>query len=108
MKNSKKDYQQMGLDPKYCGDFDDFHESQTQNDPEYKKEYERLELQKRVAGIIVHKRQEKRLSQQDLAKRAHTTQSVISRIENGNVSVGLQMLQKIAEALDSKVDVSLY
>lgn len=72
---------------------------------EYREEFERLQLQRKVAELIVNKRKEKQLSQQELAERVHTKQSVISRIENGNVSVGLQMLQRIANALGSKIDV---
>ena len=61
-------------------------------DPEFRKEYEKLQLQRRVAKAIVNRREAQRLSQRELARRAKTTQAVISRIENGNVSVGLQML----------------
>lgn len=97
----------MGLDSQYCGDYQTFHQEQMENDPDYRNEYERLELQRSVALIIARKRQERHLSQQELAQRAKTTQSVISRIENGNVSVGIQMLQRIAQALDSKVEIML-
>ncbi|MBI5427917.1 MAG: helix-turn-helix transcriptional regulator [Nitrospinae bacterium] len=42
-----------------------------------------------------------------LAKKAHTTQKVISRIEHGEVSVGVDLLQRIAAALDLEVNISL-
>ena len=62
---------------------------------------------RRVAKAIVNRREAQRLSQRELARRAKTTQAVISRIENGNVSVGLQMLQRIADALGTRIDIVL-
>lgn len=40
------------------------------------------------------------LSQGALAKEVETTQAVISRIENGDVNVGFNLLSKIAEVLE--------
>ena len=85
---------------------EDFHREQMKN-PEFREEYERLQLQRKVAQLIASKRKEKQLSQAELAERVHTKQAVISRIESGNVSVGLQMLQRIATALETKVDIAL-
>ncbi len=48
---------------------------------------------------IYNKRLSLSLSQQELAKKAKTTQKVISRIENGDVNVGFALLNKIATAL---------
>ncbi|NQU64053.1 MAG: helix-turn-helix transcriptional regulator [SAR324 cluster bacterium] len=46
------------------------------------------------------------ISQQELARKANTSQAVISRIENGSISMGLQMLHKIATALDRRVQIT--
>lgn len=48
---------------------------------------------------IYNKRSSLSLSQQELAKKAKTTQKVISRIENGDVNVGFALLNKIASTL---------
>ncbi|MFH1194730.1 MAG: helix-turn-helix transcriptional regulator [bacterium] len=51
-------------------------------------------------AIQISKEREKAgISQKDLAYKLKTTQSVISRIENGKQNISLDMLQKIAEAL---------
>ncbi|HSX46257.1 MAG TPA: helix-turn-helix transcriptional regulator [Candidatus Saccharimonadia bacterium] len=48
-------------------------------------------------------RQQKGLSQSGLAKKVGTTQSVISRIEAGKGNPGLNMLMKIAKALNANL-----
>jgi len=86
--------------------FDEYH-NECMKDPEFNKEYGKLQLQRRMAVVIEAKRKEKCLSQKELAERANTTQSFISRIENGNVSLGMSTLQKIANALESKINIVL-
>jgi ribosome-binding protein aMBF1 (putative translation factor) len=51
---------------------------------------------------IANERERAGLSQKDLALKLKTTQSVISRIENGKQNISLDMLQKIADALGKK------
>jgi len=56
---------------------------------------------------ITNEREKAGLSQKDLAFKLKTTQSVISRIENGKQNISIDMLQKIANALGKKsVNVS--
>ena len=47
------------------------------------------------------------LTQAELAKRMHTTQPAIARIENGGVNPGLDMLERLAESTGMRVRVSL-
>lgn len=75
--------------------------------PEFRRAYEEEELKFKIAQAVYLKRKAKRLSQAELAKKAHTTQKVISRIEHSEVSVGVDLLQRIATALDLKVNISL-
>ena len=49
---------------------------------------------------IYNKRELMGISQQELAKRAETTQKVISNIENGDVNVGFSLLNRIATVLN--------
>ena len=66
----------------------------------YFSEFSKEAKQKISLGVeIYNKRLSLSLSQQELAKKAKTTQKVISRIENGDVNVGFVLLNKIANAL---------
>jgi len=53
---------------------------------------------------IYNKRELMGISQQELAKRAETTQKVISNIENGDVNVGFSLLNRIATVLNFNCD----
>lgn len=74
--------------------------------PDFRKEWENSELEYQLSKLLIEKRLRKKISQRELAKRANTTQAVISRIEamNSNPSIGL--LKRLAEALGLKLKVS--
>lgn len=76
-------------------------------EPGFKKAYEEESLKFLIARTIYKKRKEKKLSQAKLAEKANTTQKVISRIEHSQVSIGVDLLQRIAMALDMRVRISL-
>ncbi|MCF7820735.1 MAG: helix-turn-helix domain-containing protein [Candidatus Pacebacteria bacterium] len=60
------------------------------------------EAKERISlGVEIYKqRKVLQISQKELAKRAKTTQKVVSRIENGDVNLGFALLSKIARVLD--------
>ena len=70
-------------------------------------EYERELLINAIARIVVKLRQNKRLTQSQLAKKVGTTQSVIARLESGRDSriPSLDMLTRIANATHTKIDI---
>lgn len=74
-------------------------------DPEFKKEWEKSEAAYQVTRELIRARIENSVSQRQLAKHAGTTQAVISRIENMNVSPSIGLLQRIADALDKKLEI---
>lgn len=87
--------------------FDDWLKEQLKN-PQLKKAYEDEDVRARLALRIAELRQRKRLTQAQLAKRLHTTQQVVSDIETfKHPNVTLLTLQKIAQALDSRLVVEL-
>ena len=69
--------------------------------------YEKLEPEFAVIEMIIKKRIEKGLSQEDLAKKLSTKQSAISRLESGIYNPSFSLLQKVSEALDTKLKISL-
>jgi len=76
-------------------------------DPEFKKEWDKLELRYAVIKQLIKLRNAYNLSQAQLAEKLNTTQAVISRIENGSVNIGIDFLDKLAKAFDKKVEIKL-
>lgn len=76
-------------------------------DPEYVKEYEKLEEEFAIARELIHARARAHLTQAEVAKRMGTTQSVVARLESGTKSINLKTLEKYAEATGSHLQVRL-
>ena len=68
----------------------------------YREEYDRLEPFEQIARIVIMRRAQLGLSQQELAKRMGTTASVISRIESGQHRTSTNTLRRLASALDGQ------
>jgi len=77
-------------------------------DKEFKRYYEE-ELKNLHLGLKIARLREKHgLTQKELAKRSHTSQSAIARTEKGDyLSYSLRTLGKIAVATGSKLEVSI-
>lgn len=75
--------------------------------PEFKKEYDALELEYSIIEQIIKKRVEKGLTQKQLAQKVGTKQSAISRLEAGNTNPSIAFLEKVAKALNGKLQVSI-
>lgn len=81
------------------------HLKESLKDPEFKKVWEESEVEYQLSRKLIETRLKRKISQRDLAKRAITTQAVISRIEamNSNPSIGL--LKRLAQALGVKLKI---
>ena len=75
--------------------------------PELRKEYEALAPQYEIIRAVIAARLEKQMTQADLAERADTKQSNISRFESGNYNPSVEFLRKIAGALDKQLEITL-
>lgn len=69
--------------------------------------YEHAERAIRLAFEIRALREKKGLSQRQLAELVGTTQSAIARLEGGRISPSLPTLDRIANALDAELTVTL-
>jgi transcriptional regulator with XRE-family HTH domain len=58
-------------------------------------------------ALVRERRQELGWSQARLAAAAATTQAVVSRIERGTASPTADMLQRLAQAMDSELSLTL-
>lgn len=72
-------------------------------DPEYRREYEKLEPEFQIARALIDARIKKKMTQAEIARKAGTKQPVISRLEGAQGSPSLSLIKRIATALDARL-----
>jgi transcriptional regulator with XRE-family HTH domain len=68
-------------------------------------ELQRNELHYQLIREIIKYRRERNLTQKELAEIIGTKQSAISRLESGKLNPSIAFLQKVANALNVKIDI---
>lgn len=76
-------------------------------DSAFRKAWEESEAEYQISRAIVSARLERKISQRELARKANTTQAVISRLESMNANPSVGLIQKIASALSLKLKIQL-
>lgn len=74
------------------------------DDPEFLGFLQDENVKVRLAAEVYSKRDNMRLSQQELADMVDTTQKVISKIESADVNLGIDLLNRIARSLNLSSD----
>ena len=87
--------------------YKEYKETALAGNPELRKEYEALAPQYEIIESVIAARIEKQMTQAELAERADTKQSNISRFESGNYNPSVEFLQKIAGALNKQLEITL-
>jgi DNA-binding XRE family transcriptional regulator len=75
------------------------------SDEKVMKELQKNEFRSRLACEIIRLRVENNLTQKQLAEMVNMKQSNISRLESGEYNPSVELLKKIADALDKKLDI---
>lgn len=83
------------------------HLKESLKDLAFRQAWEESEVEYQVARQIITKRLQKHMTQVELAKKAKTTQAVISRIERMTTNVSVDLLKRIAGAFEAKLRVQL-
>ena len=86
--------------------FKDYLKDKLKN-PKIKESYDEEDLYSKVSIQIAVLREAKHMSQLELAKRIHTTQNVISKIESGDRNITLRSIARIAAAFNKKVELKI-
>lgn len=81
------------------------HKKQLLKDPKVRKALQETELEYQIARALIKVRIEKGLTQAQLARKLHTRQSVISRVENAKTVPSLSFLKRLAEVLNVSLKV---
>jgi ribosome-binding protein aMBF1 (putative translation factor) len=82
-------------------------EKELMKDPEFVKEYNKLEPEFQIARQIIDARLKKKMSQEELAKKVGTGQAVISRLEGMNGKSSISLLERVARALKTKINITI-
>lgn len=82
--------------------------SQSLENPEFKQEWEANEVEHQIARSIIKKRKQLGLTQMELATLLHTTQSVVSRIENADQNLTIGTLKDIAKVLEMDLQTMMF
>lgn len=83
----------------------DVYKQKLLKDPEFKRLYEESQPDFEITKAIIRARIERKMTQKELARRMHTTQSVISRVEQAGVSPSVSFLKRMAKALNASLQI---
>ena len=73
---------------------------------EYRRAYQALAPEFDLARAVIEARAQAGLTQEQLARRMDTSQSVIARLESGRVRPSTQTLERLAAATGTRVGIS--
>lgn len=83
------------------------HLKESLKNPEFRKAWEASEAEYQISRALISARLERKISQRELARKANTTQAVISRLESMSANPSVGLIQKIASALSLKLKIQL-
>lgn len=71
----------------------------------FRREWEASEVEYQLSRQVISERLKRKMTQVDLAKKAKTTQAVISRIERMTTNASMDVLKRIAGAFGTRLKV---
>lgn len=80
-------------------------EKELLSDPETKKEFDKLAPRYAVISQLIEARIKNKMTQAEVAKMVGTKQSAIARVESGRANPSIEFLQKLANALNSSLEI---
>lgn len=75
--------------------------------PDFKKEWDVSEVQYQFVRQLIKVRNDQQMSQRKLARKANTTQAVISRVESLSSNPSLALVERLAQALGKRISLNL-
>lgn len=84
---------------------DDLHKK-WMKDGSYRSAFKELASEFEIAHAVIQARVQASLTQEQLAERMDTTQSVIARLESGRVRPSTQTLERLATATGTRLKIS--
>jgi ribosome-binding protein aMBF1 (putative translation factor) len=82
------------------------HKKWMRSEPSYRKEFAALEDEYSLASAMIEARAQAGLTQEQLAKRMHTTQAAVARLESGRIKPSTRTLERLAMATGLRLRIS--
>ncbi len=83
------------------------HKKELMKNPAFRKAYAESELEFQIACALIEARIKKGYTQEKLARKLKTKQSVISRVENAQTTPSLSFIRRLALVLDIPFHIKL-
>jgi DNA-binding XRE family transcriptional regulator len=93
------------MNNQYLTPYEDVFAEKLQRNPEFRKIWEAGETRRQVVSALIGERIRRKVSQQDLAHKAGVKQPSLARVESGNVMPSLNMLSRLAKAMNTRINV---
>ena len=74
-------------------------------DPAYREAYEALDEEFALAAALIEARSDANISQEEIAKRMHTSQPAVARLEGGHGNPSLNTLRRYAAATGTRLRI---
>lgn len=87
--------------------FNELHERWLKEDPAYAAEHRALEPEFALARELIRARTSAGMTQEDVAQRMGTKQTVVARLESGRSKPSTRTLERYAEATGRRLKISL-
>lgn len=88
-------------------DLQEYVENRKKSDSDFAQNYDSGYKEFKIGVILRDARRKSGLTQEELARRVHTTKSAISRIENHAEDIKLSTIERVARALGKKIIVEI-
>ena len=83
------------------------HKKQLLKNPKFRKALKESQLEYEIARAIINARIKRQLTQKQLAKKLHTKQSVVSRLENAQTTASVSFLQRLTSVFGGRLEIRL-
>lgn len=84
--------------------FDDYLNEQLK-DPEFRKEYEDLEVERTIIQAMIDARKISGLTQKELSEKTGIAQGDISKLERGSANPSIKTLKRLAEGMGMSLKI---
>lgn len=85
-------------------DFQDYLQEQLKN-AEFKDEWDALQPERAIIQAMIDARKQSGLTQKQLSERTGIAQGDISKLESGSANPSVRTLQRLAKAMDMKLQI---